>query len=272
MTQDLDKLIAILEDIAEGRYSNDIMELTGPSYPERIRRIAESMGMMMVKVEAREMRLSELIDELRSLNEQLKQNTIQSIATIANALGARDRYTEGHAQRVSAYAGRLARGLGLPDTEVEMIGIAGILHDIGKIGFSDRIFQNEDTNIPRDMFDSIRKHPTQGAEILKDLNFIGKALDFVRYHHERMDGTGYPYQLQGDAIPLGAQIISVADCFDAITTDRPYQKGKSLPEAFEILRKLSDKSFPHELVEAFIQEIEENGAVVSDIQNTKGTM
>lgn len=252
-------LIDIIEEVAKGNYSNDVMEFTKPGHSETIQRVAEAMGMMMVRVEAREVQLEQLIDQLRDLNALLKKNITQTVITIANALGARDRYTEGHAHRVSVYSERLARRIGLAGDEVEQIRIGGMLHDIGKIGFSDRIFKSEDLELSNGMFEEIRKHPDIGVHILQDLTFLGPVADYVHYHHERLDGSGYPDGLKGDLIPLGARIVSVADCFDAITTDRSYQKGRSMEEAFDILRKLSGKSLFPGLVEAFIREIRENG-------------
>jgi putative nucleotidyltransferase with HDIG domain len=258
---EIQKLISIIEEIADGKYSDAIMELTKPDYSEDVRRIAEAMGMMMVRVEAREISLEQLIGELRELNERIKDSTIRTVTTVANALAARDMYTQGHVRRVSAYAESLARCLGLPEDEVERIRIAAMLHDIGKIGFSDRLFVHEDTELTREMLDEVRKHPACGVEILRDLNFLGAAIDYVHSHHEKLDGSGYPRGLRGEEIPLGAQIISVADCFDAITTDRPYHSARSCEEAFAILRQLSGKSLSHELVEAFIALIEREGTI-----------
>ena len=254
------KLIHIIEEVAKGNYSNDIMEFTKPAHSEMIQRIAEAIGMMMVRVEAREVRLEQLVEELRDLNRLLEKNTTQTVIAIAHALGARDKYTEGHAHRVSAYSERLARKMGLPEKEVEKIRVGGVLHDIGKIGFSDRIFSDEDISFSEGMGAEIHKHPEIGVEILKDLTFLGPVLDYVHYHHESLDGTGYPEGLKGDEIPLGAKIISVADCFDAVTTDRPYHKGITIEEAFAMLKEISGKMSP-ELVEAFIEEIKENGSL-----------
>jgi putative nucleotidyltransferase with HDIG domain len=252
------KLSSILEEVANGKYSNDIMEFTKPGHSETIQRIAEAVGMMMVKVEAREIRLEQLIEELRELNALLKKNTIQTVITIANALGARDRYTEGHAQRVAIYAERLARKIELPEQDVENIRIGGMLHDIGKIGFSDRMFTSKDVKLSEGMIEEIRHHPKIGANILKDIEFLGPVLDYVRHHHESVDGTGYPDGLKEEEIPIGAKVISVADCFDAITTERSYQKRRDKKKAYAILRRLSGRGLSSELVEAFIEEIREN--------------
>jgi putative nucleotidyltransferase with HDIG domain len=257
------KLKEIIESIAKGNYSNDVMEFTKPGHSEMIRRIAEAMGMMMVRLEARELRLEQLIENLRDLNVLLKKNITQTVIATANALGARDKYTEGHAYRVSVYSERLARRLKLPEKEIEQIRIGGMLHDIGKIGFSDRIFSNEDVKLGKGMYEEIKKHPDIGVEILADLTFLDTVLDYVHSHHESLDGTGYPNGLKGEEILLGAKIISVADCFDAITTKRSYQEERTTEEAFAILRRISGKNLSPELVEVFIEDIKENGKITA---------
>ena len=257
--EEIRKLNEIIEEVAKGNYSNDVMEFTKPGHSEMIQRIAEAMGMMMVRVEAREVRLEQLIENLRDLNVLLQKNITQTVMATANALGARDKYTEGHAYRVSVYSERLARRLKLPEKEIEQIRIGGMLHDIGKIGFSDRIFSNEDVKLSDGMFEEIKKHPEIGVDILTDLTFLDTVLDYVHYHHESLDGTGYPDGLKGEEILLGARIISVADCFDAITTQRSYQEGRTTEEAFAILREIGGKNLSPELVEVFIEEIKEKG-------------
>ncbi|MBF0497375.1 MAG: HD-GYP domain-containing protein [Deltaproteobacteria bacterium] len=254
-----DQLVGIIEAIAKGNYLQDIIELTKPGQPETICRIAEAVGLMMVKIEAREYRLEQLVEELRELNERLKKNIINSVTTMANALAARDEYTEGHAVRVADYAQRIARRLGLPENEVNHIRLGGILHDIGKISFPDALFEARGIPLTDDLLSSIKVHPENGVTILRDLDFLGPIVEFVHYHHERFDGQGYPKGLTGKEIPLGARIISVADCFDAMTTDRPYQKGTSYAEGLEILKKISGSQLDPEVVLAFVEEITQNG-------------
>jgi putative nucleotidyltransferase with HDIG domain len=147
----------------------------------------------------------------------------------------------------------------LPREEVENIRIGGLLHDIGKVGFSDNVFRNEKRRPSRAIMNQIRKHPSKGKVILKNLHMLSAVIDYVYCHHEREDGSGYPRGVTGKKIPLGAKIIAIADTFDAITTDRPYQKGRTPSEALEILRQGSGRLFDPRLVEAFIAEIEENG-------------
>lgn len=249
--KELDRLLQVIEEIAAGRYSNDVMALTRPEVPEPVRSIAEAMGLMMVKVEAREYRLELLIQELRELNVQIRRNAVGTVSAMASALAARDTYTEGHAERVGAIAGLIAEEMGLPGEEVELILVAGRLHDIGKIGFSDRLFLPHDKKNPDDVVREITRHPQTGADILKDLDFLGDALSYIRCHHERPDGRGYPRHLTDADIPLGAKVIAVADGYDAMTTDRPYQKGKAPEEALAILQKFSGSKWDPACVAAF---------------------
>jgi len=249
-----DELLRIIRKISTGDYTEDLLDLTGPDIGPEIQELAEAVGMMMVKIEARETRLEQLL-------RKMKRDSVNTVTAVVHALGARDAYTEGHGERVGVYSRRLAQRAGLPAKMVEDVRIAGTLHDIGKIGFSDQMFNDEDTPLSQSMLDEIRNHPQWGYDILKDLDFLGPALDYVYAHHEHMDGQGYPRGLSGDEIPDGARIIAVADCFDAMTTDRPYKKGTSMDEAFEVLRRLSGNYLDGEFVELFIVEIEKNGVV-----------
>jgi HD-GYP domain-containing protein (c-di-GMP phosphodiesterase class II) len=183
----------------------------------------------------------------------------RKLMVIAGALKLRDRYTDSHGRRVAVYAKRLAGRLGLPEAEASKIAMGGLLHDVGKIGMSDRIFSNQNAELSYDMLREVQRHPIIGVMILKDMDFLAPLLDLILFHHERIDGSGYPFGLRGNEVPLGAQIISIADCFDAITTDRPYQKHKGCQEAFKILREAAEKAFAARLIEAFIAEIGQNG-------------
>lgn len=246
------RLIEIIKEIAEGNYSNDVMSFTRPECPVHIREISEAVGMMMVKLEIREFRLEQL-------NEQLRENTLKTVTAITNAMAARDIYTRGHGTRVAAYAVRLARRMKMDRDDVRDIEIAGLLHDIGKIGFTDKVFNNQDIIPTPDILEEIRQHPVCGFDILKELDFLGPVLEYILSHHEYLNGKGYPRGICGEEIPMGARILSVADCFDAMTTDRAYQKGKTPAEAFDILEKLAKHQLDSCLVELFIAEIRENG-------------
>ena len=249
--KELNRLLEIIADIAAGRYSNAVMELTGQGTAEPVRTIAEAMGLMMVKVEAREYRLEMLIKQLEEMNRQVRHNTIATVSSMAKALAARDAYTQGHAERVGQIAGLIATEMGFTEKETDLVELAGLLHDIGKIGFPDCLFLPHEGENPKEILQEITRHPTTGAEILKNLDFLGPALSYIRCHHERPDGRGYPDGLKSADIPLGAQIIAVADGFDAITTDRPYQKGRTYDEALSILKQGAGTKWDAACVSAF---------------------
>jgi putative nucleotidyltransferase with HDIG domain len=246
----LERLLEIIQDVSAGKYSNDIMSLTDPGTPEPVRIIAEAMGLMMVKVEAREYHLEMLISELKSLNEKIRKNTIKTVSTMANALAARDPYTKGHTERVANLAEHIAMEMGLESGDIEYIRLGGLLHDIGKIGFPDYLFQPHEARNPPEMVNRIIKHPAVGADILHELDFLGPALEYVRSHHERPDGKGYPRRLKNTDIPLGAKIIAVADSFDAMTTERPYQKAMTPNVALEIFKRHAGEKWDAECVKA----------------------
>ena len=185
----------------------------------------------------------------------------RKLMVIAGALKLRDRYTDSHGRRVAVYAKRLAGRLGLPEAEASKIAMGGLLHDVGKIGMSDRIFSNQNAELSYDMLREVQRHPIIGVMILKDMDFLAPLLDLILFHHERIDGSGYPFGLKGDEIPLSARIVSIADCFDAITTDRPYQRRKSCKAAIALLTEGAGISFSSDLVPLFVDEIRTNGMV-----------
>ena len=119
----------------------------------------------------------------------------QKLSAINSALKTKDQYTEGHARRVALYAMRLAHRLGLPSEEIRNIGIGGLLHDIGKIGLSDRIFSNQTDQLAGELLAEVRRHPDIGVSLLKGIDSLLPVLDYIHYHHERMDGSGYPLSL-----------------------------------------------------------------------------
>jgi putative nucleotidyltransferase with HDIG domain len=187
------------------------------------------------------------------------ETQITKLTRIDTVLGLKDPYTREHARRVAIYACRLAERIGQNTTEVENIRLGGLLHDIGKIALSAKVLNNTHKLLSDNMLAEVRQHPQLGAAILKDFDLPAQVIDIVRYHHEKMDGSGYPFGLKSFQIPLGAKIIRVADCFDAITTDRPYQQRKSWIEALAILRQFSGTDLNPMLVKAFIADIKENG-------------
>jgi putative nucleotidyltransferase with HDIG domain len=175
--------------------------------------------------------------ELRMERANQERLTLATLETLVNALEAKDPYLRGHSARVADFAAMVAAELGLPDDQVETIRVAGRLHDIGKIGIREEIL-NKQGPLTDEEFEHVKRHPEIGSEILAPLAHLGPVIQFVRSHHERWDGRGYPDGLAGEAIPVGARIIGAVEIYDALTTSRPYQE-KMLPEnAVERLRDL----------------------------------
>jgi putative nucleotidyltransferase with HDIG domain len=198
--------------------------------------------------------------ELTSRERRCEQH-LKTLNEISLALGKKDSYTHAHGHRVALYAMRLAERLGFSTEDIRNVGIGGLFHDVGKLAMSDRIFTNRETRLSRELQQEVRCHPLIGAALLKHIDFLEPVVDFVLFHHEREDGNGYPFGLTAGEIPPGAKIVSIADCFDAITTDRPYHKGQSVESAYEILREGCRRYFCESYVEVFIEEIEENGII-----------
>ena len=195
----------------------------------------------------------------RGIHDFFHHYNISDLAALRGLLGFQDSYTRGHARRVAAYGRRIAQRLGLSADTVDNIRIGGLLHDIGKIAFSPELLSNTQVTLSAAMRTEIQRHPEIGGRFLKAIHVAQPVIDCVRYHHERRDGSGYPFGLKADEIPLGASIISVADCFDALSTDRSYQMGRTIDESIEIIEDLGYESLPSEFVSQLILDVRENG-------------
>jgi len=177
---------------------------------------------------------------------------MDTVTALAFAIDAKDHYTQGHSQSVSRLAGQIARQLGLTEAEVEEIRLAAIVHDVGKIGVPEAVL-NKPSRLTPEEFELMKAHAVLGEKILEPLKVkaIERIRPMVRHHHEMFDGRGYPDRLKGEAIPLGARIIKVADCFDTIVSDRAYKKARSVDEAIAELRRCSGSEFDPFVVHAF---------------------
>ncbi|MBU7007957.1 HD domain-containing phosphohydrolase [Phosphitispora fastidiosa] len=196
-----------------------------------------------------------LLVENRSLFRMQRESLETTIHSLVQALDARDPYTKGHSEQVSQLAIMIAKELSLPAEEIEDIRLAGLLHDIGKIGIPEKILNKPD-NLTSIEFNQIKVHPYISAQILKPIELFKTLLPFVYHHHERWDGKGYPDGLKGEAIPLGARILAVADAFDAITADRVYRPGKDDNAAVNELVKWAGIQFDPLVVDALLTGLE----------------
>jgi len=174
---------------------------------------------------------------------------LASLAMIAQAIDAKDPYTAKHSRNVSGIAVRLARAMGLSETEVRRIRVAALMHDIGKVGVRGSIIRKPG-KLDAEEGRAMRLHPVISAEIMRPVEFLGEAAEIVRHHHEHIDGSGYPDGLKGREIPLGSRVVLVADAFDALTTDRPYRKGRSKREALEVIAAHAGTQFDSAVVDA----------------------
>ncbi|BBW97000.1 HD domain-containing phosphohydrolase [Geobacillus icigianus] len=192
--------------------------------------------------------------------DQLNKQLLDSFITVLTAaLDARDPYTAGHSLRVAHYARAIGEKLALPPEQLEVLYRSALLHDIGKIGIPDAVLLKEG-KLSEEEFAWIKKHPVIGESILREiqpLEPVEPLLPGIRSHHERIDGKGYPDGLRGEDIPLFGRIIAVADAFDAMTSDRPYRKGMEIHQAAAILRQGKGTQWDEEMVEAFLQWMEE---------------
>lgn len=176
---------------------------------------------------------------------------METIQALSKTIEAKDKYTCGHANRVKEYAVKLAKAMNLTSKQVENIETAALLHDIGKIGIDDNILKKED-KLTKEEYDSIKQHPVIGANILQDVDFLKNIIDIVKYHHERYDSKGYPEGLSGDDIPIEAAILSLADAFDAMTSDRPYRQALSKEKAIDEIKSSQGRQFHPKLAQVFI--------------------
>lgn len=186
------------------------------------------------------------------LYHNIRDNYLKTIRAFALAVEAKDEYTHGHSENVMKYAVVLAKHLGLPDHELELVKYAGLLHDIGKIGITESIL-NKTGKLTTQEFEEIKKHPELGARIIADVPFLKSLVPMVRHHHEFFNGGGYPMGIAGTDIPFGARILSVADAFEAMTSDRPYRKSLSQDVALDIIRQERGKQFDPQIVDAFLE-------------------
>lgn len=188
---------------------------------------------------------------------------LDTLEALASALDAKDTYTKGHSDRVAMYAVKIARELGLPEDRIEAIEHMALLHDIGKIGVNEELLSRPG-KLTDNEFEQIKLHPVIGANILKEIQNFDPVTEFVKFHHEKYDGSGYPYRIKGDKIPLEARIITLADSFDAMTSDRSYRKGMSLQEALDEVRRSSGSHFDPKVVDAFLNYFNKSGIALRE--------
>ncbi len=192
-----------------------------------------------------------LTEELLEVNATLARANLQFAAAMVHALDARDAYTAGHSAAVAVYCRDIAREAGMDEEMQTRAHLAGLLHDIGKIGVPGSVL-NKQAKLDDEEYELMKQHAAIGADILAEVDSYAEISALVRSHHERMDGRGYPDQLTGDQIPDISRIISVADTYSAMTTDRPYRKGMPTEKAMSILGEAAGDQLDPAFTEAFL--------------------
>jgi putative nucleotidyltransferase with HDIG domain len=233
ITRPIDRLVASMATVSAGDYSRRVEVESA----DEIGYLAQSFNEMTTALET----------QIRAREEAYFRN----LEALARVIDARDPYTFEHSARVAAVSRELAEGLGLSALDLVVLRRAGLLHDIGKIGVADTILGKKGP-LNDEEWNAIRRHPVIGFEMLKDVPFLQPSLDAIRHHHERWDGEGYPDKLRGDAVSQLARIVTVADAFDAMTSDRPYRKSFSFEFAARAIESESGRQFDPTVVAAFM--------------------
>jgi diguanylate cyclase (GGDEF)-like protein len=199
-----------------------------------------------------------LKDKINKLNMRVTQSLIEETFAFAKALELKDHYTGEHSERTVHYAVGIAQELRLPQETVELIEQAAMLHDLGKVGISEKILHKK-SKLSSVEFEEIKKHTQIGVDIIRPIHSLHPIIPALLYHHERWDGKGYPYGYKKERIPLMARIISIADTYEALVSDRPYRKAYPKEKAIEIVKKASGTQFDPNIVETFLKVLQGEG-------------
>jgi HD-GYP domain-containing protein (c-di-GMP phosphodiesterase class II) len=225
--------------IASGDFSQRIKVTSRTELGE----LGNSFNLMTDQIES-------FIGDLQRSSTENRELFLGTVKALAAAIDGKDPYTRGHSERVSRFSVAIAQRLGLPDDEVEKIRISALLHDVGKIGIDDNILKKP-AALTDEEYEVMKKHPQKGYKIMSHIPAMKEFLPGMYMHHEMVDGRGYPQGLKGDEIPLMGKIVAVADTFDAMTTDRPYQKALKFEDALALIEKFVDTRYDRQVVKAF---------------------
>jgi HD-GYP domain-containing protein (c-di-GMP phosphodiesterase class II) len=196
--------------------------------------------------------LEQYVEDLRRAAEENRQLFVGTVKALAAAIDGKDRYTRGHSERVARFSVAIAEHLGLPDEEIEALRISALLHDVGKIGIDDKVLKKP-AKLTDEEFEIMKTHPQKGFKIMSQIPAMREFLPGMYMHHEMINGEGYPQGLHGDQIPMQARIVSVADTFDAMTTDRPYQKAMEVDDALMRIQTYVGTRYDGRVVDALIE-------------------
>jgi HD-GYP domain-containing protein (c-di-GMP phosphodiesterase class II) len=235
-------------EIANGNYQQRVDVKTRNEIGE----LAETFNDMSTSIE-------QAVDQLKKAAHENHLLFINSVRMLAAAIDAKDPYTRGHSERVARYSIGIGKHLNLSDRDMRSLRISALLHDVGKIGIDDRILRKPGA-LSDDEFEVMKQHPAKGAAIMSGVAQLIDIIPGMKYHHEKWGGGGYPDGLEGEQIPMQARIVAIADTFDAMTTNRPYQKAMELNYVVEKIKSFAGTRFDPRVVDAFV-----NGVKRGDI-------
>jgi HD-GYP domain-containing protein (c-di-GMP phosphodiesterase class II) len=241
-----EKLTHPVRELASGAHriaSGDFSQRIAVTSRTELGDLGNSFNVMTDQIE-------KFISDLQQSAEENRQLFIGTVKSLAAAIDGKDPYTRGHSERVSRFSVAIAQRLGLTDEEVEKIRISALLHDVGKIGIDDKILKKPSA-LTDEEFEVMKKHPQKGYKIMSQIPAMKEFLAGMYMHHEMVDGKGYPQGLKGDEIPLMGKIVAVADTFDAMTTDRPYQKAMKFEDAVARIESFVNTRYDADVVGAF---------------------
>jgi HD-GYP domain-containing protein (c-di-GMP phosphodiesterase class II) len=230
--------------------------IAGGDFSQRIRvRSRTELGELGESFNRMTDHLEHYIEDLRNAAEENRQLFIGTVKALAAAIDGKDPYTRGHSERVARFSLAIAERLYLPEDETEKLRISALLHDVGKIGIDDNILKKP-ASLTDEEYEVMKQHPQKGFKIMSQIPAMRDFLPGMYMHHEMMDGRGYPQGLKGDEIPMQARIVSVADTFDAMTTDRPYQKGMNIEDAIARIKTFVGTRYDERVVGALVDACE----------------
>ena len=255
-----------VRDLAEGAH-----RIAGGDFSQRIHvRNRTELGELGDSFNLMTDRLESYIEDLRRAAEENRELFIGTVKALAAAIDGKDPYTRGHSERVARFSLAIGERLGLPDEELEKLRISALLHDVGKIGIDDNILKKP-AALTNEEYEIMKQHPQKGYKIMSQIPAMRDFLPGMYMHHEMMDGNGYPQGLKGDQIPMQARIVSVADTFDAMTTDRPYQKGMSLEDAIARVKTFVGTRYDERVVAALFEACETGQITPGRVRLSKRT-
>ncbi|MEO6260870.1 MAG: HD domain-containing phosphohydrolase [Thermoanaerobaculia bacterium] len=245
-------LAARTREIADGNYQ----QMVDFKSHNEIGELAENFNVMSGAIE-------QAFDQLKKAANENHLLFINSVRMLAAAIDAKDPYTRGHSERVARYSIAIGKNLELPEREMKNLRISALLHDVGKIGIDDRILRKPGA-LSDDEFEVMKGHPSKGAAIMSGVAQLIDIIPGMKYHHEKWSGGGYPEGLVGEQIPMQARIVAIADTFDAMTTNRPYQKAMELTYVVDKIKSFGGTRFDPRVIEAFTRAVGRNDITIEE--------